>query len=665
MFPSARTASSLGHDRLAAAPFTISLLTLSMFTAVGGDAQAQPITVAALTLPSVTVSATRFAERIDDLPFGVSVLSADEIRASGVSTVNEAIMRLLGVPGRLDFYGGGDYGLDLRGFGSTADSNQVVIVDGIRISEADLGGTRLAGIPIDSVERIEVVRGSGAVLYGEGATGGVIVITTKAGRGTARANQADVYAAAGSYGVRELRATGTLAAGGFSLDVGANRRDADNHRDNFKSRVDGATVTGQWRNEWLRAGVRYAVDHLDTGLPGALSAAQYAADPRQSNTPLDSASIDNHRSGLFAEATLGDWQLGLDAGWRDKALSSDNSGFIYAYDVDASTYALRAKHAARFGSLSNSLVFGLDEGEWKRTVQGAFGTVAKQRSQAFYAKDEVTLAGGTRLSAGWRTESVRKDESGSGATLDERPRAWEIGWVQPLTADLAAFGRYGRSFRLANVDELGFTTPGLTLKTQTSRDLELGARWTHTGGRGELRLYRSALTDEIGYDPNAVGPSSPFFNGANVNFDPTRRQGVELEVRQVLSASSNLRVNAATRRARFTAGSYAGKDVPLTPRHSVALQADWSPLPGHRIDAGLNWVSSQHPDFDNACTMPSYTTTTLRYAYQWQTAEFAVGLNNLADRKFYTNAFACNGGTVSSIYPEAGRAVTVSARVSF
>ena len=93
---------------------------------------------------------------------------------------------MLGVPGRLDLYGGGDYALDLRGFGITADSNQVVVVDGIRINEADLGGTRLAGISIDSVERIEVIRGSGAVLYGEGATGGVIVITTKAGRGTAR-----------------------------------------------------------------------------------------------------------------------------------------------------------------------------------------------------------------------------------------------------------------------------------------------------------------------------------------------------------------------------------------------------------------------------------------------------------------------------------------------
>ena len=211
---------------------------LSLLAACAASATAQTVRPPDALLPTVTVTATRFAESAVELPFGVSVLSADAIRASGVTTVNEAIMKLLGVPGRLDLYGGGDYALDLRGFGTTASSNQVVVVDGIRISEADLGGTRLAGIAIDSVERIEVIRGSGAVLYGEGATGGVIVITTKAGGGTALANQADLYAAAGSYGMRELRGMGTIAAGNFSLDVAANRRDADNHRDNFRSQAD-------------------------------------------------------------------------------------------------------------------------------------------------------------------------------------------------------------------------------------------------------------------------------------------------------------------------------------------------------------------------------------------------------------------------------------------
>ena len=624
--------------------------------------------MAQTSLPPVVVTATRFPEAAADLPFGVSVLTAGDIKASGVTTVNDAIMKLLGVPGRLDLYGGGDYGLDLRGFGTTADSNQVVVVDGIRVNEADLGGTRLAGIPIDSVERIEVIRGSAAVLYGEGATGGAIVITTKAGRGADRKSQADVYAAAGSFGTRELRGTGTLVAGDFSLDASANKRDSDNDRANFRSRTDGVSVTGQWSHDWLRAGVRYAYDTLDTGLPGSLTAAQYEADPHQTSTPLDSASIRNHRSSVFGEARLGDWQIDMDAGWRRKALSSNyvSGGYAYAYDVDASTYALRARNSARFGAYTNSFVSGIDVGEWKRTVPGSFGSEANQRSQAVYLRDEVTLPGGTHLSAGWRTQGVKEDNSSATANIDEQPHAWELGVVQPVGAGVSLYGRYGRSFRLANVDEFGFTTPGLALKTQTARDAELGVRWAYTGGRAEVRVYRSELTNEIGYDPKAFGPGSAFgFNGANVNFDPTRREGLELEVTQTLAANANLHINAATRRARFTAGTYQGNDIPLTPRRTLSVRADWSPAAGHRIDGGINVVSSQSPDFDNACRMPGYTTADLRYAYQWRLAELAIGVSNLTHAKYYTQAFSCVNGAVSSIYPEAGRAVTASMRLHF
>ena len=232
-------------------------------------------------------------------------------------------MRLLGVPGRQDLYGGGDYSLDLRGFGTTSDRNQVVVVDGIRISEADTGGTRLAGVPIESVTQIEVIRGSGAVLYGEGATGGAIIITTKSGKGVARQNAASIYAAAGSYGLREGRANATLASGGFSLDVNAMNREADNHRGNFHSRANALSTVAQWRNEWLRVGASQSNDELSTGLPGPLTAAQYAANPRQTTHSLDNARIDNSRTGIFAEAELGDWQLVANAGSREKTLRSD------------------------------------------------------------------------------------------------------------------------------------------------------------------------------------------------------------------------------------------------------------------------------------------------------------------------------------------------------
>ncbi|MDB5861513.1 MAG: TonB-dependent receptor [Ramlibacter sp.] len=616
-----------------------------------------------ITLPDVQVTAPRFADTERTLPFGVSVITADEIRASGAGNVNEAIMRMLGVPGRVDFYGGGEYSLDLRGFGATADNNQVVVVDGVRVSEADLGGTRLAGIPIESVERIEVLRGSGAVLYGEGATGGVIVITTKAGTGRQQPNGGSVYGALGSFQLREARASAHAGSGGFGIDANAQTRKTDGHRDNFASDSDAFSATAQWAGDWLRLGVRLAQDDLDTRLPGALSAAQYASDPHQASHPDDSASLRGRRGAVFASAELGAWQLAFDAAHREKELRSLNSGFAYDYDIAANTYALRARHEGTLYGVKNALVLGADFDDWQRDVLGAFGSEASQRSRGFYAKDDVTLAGGTRVSLGARTARISKDNSSSGTGFQDTRNAWELGASHPFTSAFTAYARVGTSFRLANVDEFNFTSPGVILQPQTSRDAEIGARYAWAGGKLDARLYHSRLENEVGFDPNAAGAFG--FPGANVNFDPTRRQGLELDATHALTRALALRLNVALREATFRSGPYAGNDVPLVPRRTAALRADWTPLAGHRLSGGVNWVSSQHPDFANACTMPSYVTTDARYAWTLRAVELALGVTNLFDRKYFTQAFGCASGQVTSIYPEAGRAFSASARFQF
>ena len=619
-------------------------------------------------LPAVTVTATRFAENADALPLGVSVITADEISRSGAATVNEALMRLLGVVGRLDTSGGNNYSLDLRGFGSTADSNQVVIVDGLRLNEGDLSSANLASIPIATIQKIEVLRGTGAVLYGEGATGGVIVITTKAGIGAERKNQAQVYAAAGSNGLRETRATATLASGGFSLDVAANDRQSDGHRDNFASSTNATRFSGQWSNDWLRLGARTGRDATHSGLPGALSAAQYASDPRQANSLTEYGAVQKSDSGIFAEALLGDWQLVADANQRDKDYETVTFGSPYAYSVDAYNYSLRARHERNFSGFGNTLIVGYDKGSWDRTINAsAFtpaGTQARADSTAWYVKDDVTLAStGTRMSVGWRTEGLDKAETSSATGLNQREHAWELGVSQPLGSGVTAYARFGRSFRLGNVDEFSFTNPGMALQPQTSRDWELGARWKAQATALEARWYRSVLRNEIGYDPSGTGPFGPF--GANVNFDPTRRQGLELSLTQAVSNTLDLHVNAAWRQAQFTSGIYAGNDVALVPKRTLAVRADWRPAAGHSVGAGVVWVSSQAPDFANNCRIPSYATADLRYAYQWRNAEFALGIANLADRKYYTQAFGCTAGVTTSIYPEAGRTVTASMLFKF
>ena len=626
-------------------------------------------------LPEVVISATRFAETAATLPFGVSVITAEEIQASGVSTVNEAVIRLLGVVGRLDLSGGNNYSLDLRGFGATADSNQVVIVDGLRLNEGDSLSAGLSSIPIESVYRIEVLRGTGAVLYGEGATGGVIVITTKAGNGAQRVTSAQLYGAVGSHGLRETRASAVIASGGFSVDLAASNRDSDGHRQNFASGQHAVSAAAQWSNDWLRLGARVGRDASHSGLPGALTAAQYAADPRQAD-PTRASSLTDYgasqksNSGLFVEAQLGNWQLAADTNRRTKKYDSVLFAGVYAYDVGADNASLRARHEAKFGSWGNVFIVGYDKGHWDRIITKndfnpfAIGTSATAESSAYYLKNDFILPTGTRLTLGARSEGMTKTESSSLTGLDERQNAWEAGISHAFGSGLTAYGRVGRSYRLANVDEFSFVVPGVPLRAQTSRDVEIGTRWKTAQSQLDLRWYRNALRNEIGFDPSASGPFGPCC-GANVNFDPTQRQGLEIEARHALSSTLDLRLNAALRQARFTGGPYAGNDVSLVPRKTLALRADWRPLPGHTLDGGIHWVSSQSPDFANMCKMPSYATADARYAYQWGAAELALGVANLTDHKYYTQAFGCVAGVTNGIYPEAGRTISASLRYKF
>jgi iron complex outermembrane receptor protein len=624
-------------------------------------AQGQPV---ATTLSPVLVTATRFAEDANTLPFGVSVVTAEDIRKAGISTVNEAVMKLLGVHGRLDLSGGGEYSLDLRGFGDAAGSNQAVILDGVRINEGDLSGTRLAGIPIDAVDRIEVIRGSSAVLYGEGATGGAIVITTKAASGAARQSSARAYMALGSQALAEVRAGGTLVSGGFSLDVTGNKRTTDGHRDNFRSNVESLALTGQWRNEWLRIGARHGQDKLYSGLPGSLTAAEYNDNPRQTTHPTERSELDNHRNGLFTEMALGDWQLALDLGKRDKTSIGHYAFSDFTYDIEANNRSLRVRHSKAVGGLRNTMVAGIDRNEWTRVVRGSFGSTAEQVSGAVYLKDDLTLASGTHLSAGVRAERADKTlDTAPTSPLNERYNAWDLGVVQPLGYGTAVYARFGRSFRFANADEFSFTMPSTSVKPQTSRDLDLGARWVHQLNRAELRFYRNALRDEIGYDPTVTGPYGPG-TGANVNFDRTLRQGVELELVHGVNAALQLRLNAAARQAKFTDGPYDGKQVALVPKRTVSFGADWQVFEAHRLNAVVNTVSSQYPDFANSCRMPAYTTVDLRYAHQQGAVELSLGVGNVTDKKYYTQAYGCAAGTPTSIYPEAGRSFVASVRVS-
>ena len=134
--------------------------------------------LAGITAPGIVVTASRFDDAPARLPIGVSVITAGEIADSGVTTIPELLARQPGFFVR-DNIGSPNKQIDLRGFGATGDQNTLILLNGQRISENEQSSADLASIPLASIERIEILRGSGAVLYGGGATGGTINIITK------------------------------------------------------------------------------------------------------------------------------------------------------------------------------------------------------------------------------------------------------------------------------------------------------------------------------------------------------------------------------------------------------------------------------------------------------------------------------------------------------
>ncbi|MGV3628187.1 MAG: TonB-dependent receptor plug domain-containing protein, partial [Betaproteobacteria bacterium] len=153
------------------------VLAATVALAVGTPGMAQQ-TVA--TLDTVVVTASRFKERYDDKPVNMTVISAEDIRRSPAKTVPDLLAEQAGVQIH-DFFGNNaaTTTIDLRGFGITATQNTLILVDGRRVSDIDQSGVQWSAVPLANVERIEIVRGGGSVLYGDGAVAGVINIITR------------------------------------------------------------------------------------------------------------------------------------------------------------------------------------------------------------------------------------------------------------------------------------------------------------------------------------------------------------------------------------------------------------------------------------------------------------------------------------------------------
>jgi len=639
-----------------------------------------------VALDAVVVTATRFKDRYDDKPVNVTVISAEDIQRSAAKTVPDLLAEQAGIQIH-DFFGNNaaTTTVDLRGFGINGTQNTLILVDGRRVGDIDLSGVQWSALPLSTIERVEIVRGGGAVLYGDGATAGVINIITRAP--FAHRSGVTLNARAASYDTRETGVTANYAGDKVGFNVAANDLESAGYRANNHNRQTNALADFRFLTERGEIALKLASDNQGIRLPGARQVQpstgvnQLITDRRGAQTPLDYSQRTGNRIALDWQqnTALGEFNIG--GGWRSKEQISyfDFSGFPNYRDADLDVWSFspRLKMNPELPGGRHTIVAGLDWHRWnyqlRRSNSAAniarpFNIIdARQENIGIYVQDTVRTSERMTISAGLRSERFKAQASdvfdatapggatGSGAPAGqqrESEMAYELGARYALLPGTALIAKTGRNYRFANVDEIYETSAAFSnqfqfLQPQTARHHELGVerRWASAWLRATTFLID--VRNEIHLDAYTSGIG-------NTNLPPSRRRGLELEgkwqaLRQLSLAGSYTYTTAEFRSGVFPGAAFtqtnvsiSGKTVPLVPRHKVNLHATWAFSGNTRLSAITTYVSEQFMDNDQGNTfgvkIPAYVVADIKLSHRQGPWTLSAMVNNLFDRKYFNYA---------------------------
>lgn len=622
-----------------------------------------------IRLAPVVVTATRFAEQPGDVIDRVVTISRDEIAASGALSIPDVLRRVAGVQVR-GLYGGvaGDTAIDMRGFGEGSAQRVLVLLNGRRLNPLDSASVDWSQVPLGRIERIEIRHGSGAILYGDNAVGGVInLITSDAAEG------GSVSAGWGSHDTRELSADYSLRSGALGIALSADHRASSGWRDNNRQEQNALAANVSYALERGELTLETGASRVRFGLPGALTRPQYDDDPRQAETPDSYARRKSAylRPGLRYDLseTL---ELAVEVGLGDVRGQSFISSWPTFQDRRTRTVSAtpRLKWRHGLGRFASTTVIGFDhydgrlDADTGATPSGpTTGTVRiDQRSGAFYMQNHTMLTDAVTISLGARRQRVdqsARDGLGNRRDNDHSETIWEAGASWQASPSLRLFTRFGETFRFANLDELttfgGFVSQ--PVRPEVGDFVDVGAEWTGAGWRLGVTAYNLDMTDEIAYNPMTF---------ENENLARSRHRGVQLDGHVDLSRHWRLAGGATWQKAEFRGGENRGRRLPLVPRWIANASVNWLGPAGWTASAAVSFVGERYFAGDNANAfrrLPSHTVVDLtvsRRVGDWTLRARAL---NLFDRKYAPTAF--NYGFGESYYPADGRTLMFDVRYAF
>lgn len=597
----------------------------------------------ALSLDEVVVTATRTEEETVKIPANVTVITQEEIRKSPAKTVPDLLREEEGI-NVIDLYGSGTKSaVDMRGF--ARGINTLVMLDGRKLNKIDLEGVDWNLVPLENVERIEVVRGTESALYGDNSMAGVINIITK--KGTSTVPEFELDGRLESYSGYSEYASFQGANAGIGYFFFAKRRDTNGYRSNsdFHANDFSTRIT-------LNPNDIFSIDfsagyHDDRqGLPGALTDAEMSDDRRQTMTPDDHVSFNERYFDIKSNIALGAWG-DLEFGYtfnnyKYDAVYMSFGGFLNNRETD--TIGLKVKLTAdmRIAGKKSLLVTGVDYYDSSVENRTSFNSGELSKTDiGLYLQNELSLTEKLILSFGYRYAHTKYDfttidvlTTSGNTTYSEN--ALKLGLVYLYTNRSKVFLSYAKGYRLPTTDELiNWDGTVASLKPETSDTYEAGI--THRfGNHVETRLtvYTMNIRDEL-----IVDPFVDFFTGnnSNINLDKTRHSGVEAgvtaSITKMISAYGNVTYSDATIRS----GPYHDNTIPQIPRYSANIGLDMQMTKALLASVKANWIGNRYllNDLQNAFSkQDSYTTLNAKLSYTYRNMTAYVGLNNILNEKY-------------------------------
>jgi iron complex outermembrane receptor protein len=595
-------------------------------------------------IPAVVVSAARTEQSTLTTPASITVITRRQIESSGAVHVVEVLRGQGGVQIN-DLYGDGSRAsVGMRGFGETAGSNTLVLIDGRRLNNPDIASPDLNSIALDDVERIEIVQGSAGVLFGDQAVGGVInIITRKPG-----ALRHSLKLSAGSYNTVAFHGMTSQALGnGVNYRVSLDIRESDNYRDhNESSYLNGFGNLGyDYSSGSVFAEVQYIDDELNT--PGTLFADEVAVDRRQVSpnfiNDFSNAETTVGRIGLVQEVS-NNWSF------EGELTSRDTDGVfrlssVFGVETENATQDRKIKEfTPRFigfiPSLNNTmLTLGADVVESDYKLNSRFGEqVNDQSQQSLYIQAVIPATQTLDVTLGVRYAEV-DNELTDGFTFNNESITDDItvgtfGLAYQANNNWRVLVRIDQNYRFVKVDEYTnaqpFPAPPSTviLETQEGLSLETGVEWVSGQDNLKFLVYQLDLDNELTYDP---------LNFINVNLDETRRTGFISSGRWQSSKRVGVGASYSYTDAEVLSGAFTGKDIPFVAKHIGLISVDYQASDSWLVYGELTGVSDRvfAGDFDNVLDkLPGYGVVNIKAEYNINDFTFSGRVNNVFNKKY-------------------------------